>query len=147
MGEGEHIGVISRDEALERARESGMDLVEVDPDADPPVCKLLDFGKFKYRQKKRQRHKQHKPQLKEIRIGVATEEHDLAFKAGRIEGFLKEHHKVLVSMRLSGRQKAHRDIALEHLKAFIGRFEEIAKVERAPSWESSWRASSLLCPK
>ncbi|MFW5915276.1 MAG: translation initiation factor IF-3, partial [Planctomycetota bacterium] len=79
--DGEHVGIVSRDEAIKRAQEQDKDLVEVAPDADPPVCKVLDYGKFKYRQKKRRKkQKQSKSELKEIRIGLATEEHDLGFK-------------------------------------------------------------------
>ena len=147
LADGQHMGVVDRDEAIQRARESELDLVEVDPDSDPPVCKLMDFGKFKYRQKKRESHKHHKPQLKEMRIGIATGEHDLNFKADQIREFLAEHHKVLVSMRLSGREKAHRDIALAHMQAFVSRFEELGKLERPPRWESSYRVSALLTPK
>ncbi len=145
---GEHVGIVSREEALQRAEESALDLVEIAPQADPPVCKVLDYGKFKYQQKKRsQYHRHHKSERKEIRIGLVTEEHDLAFKATRVQEFLRERHKVLISMRLSGRQKAHRDHAREQMQAFAARFEEDGKVERPPTWEGAGRITMLLTPK
>jgi translation initiation factor IF-3 len=78
---------------------------------------------------------------------VATGEHDLAFKASRVREFIQEHHKVLVSMRLSGREKAHTGLAMEQLQAFLKRFEDVAQVERPPGWEGSGRLSALLKPK
>jgi translation initiation factor IF-3 len=139
--------IIGRDEALQRAREADTDLVEVAPNADPPVCKLLDYGKFKYRQKKRTRQTHHRSQTKEIRIGPETQEHDLQFKADRVREFLQEHDKVVVTMRLSGRQRAHGDLATEHLRAFGERFMDIAKMEREPTMESSGRLTMMLSPK
>ena len=146
--DGEHIGIVPVEEALSRAQETGKDLVEIAPDADPPVCKVLDYGKFKYRQKKRQhKQKHHKSELKEIRIGLTTEEHDLQFKANRVKEFLEDHHKVLISMMLSGREKAHGQDALEQMRSFGERFLEIGKVERPPRRESSGRVTMLFTPK
>ncbi|MDP6107291.1 MAG: translation initiation factor IF-3 [Candidatus Brocadiia bacterium] len=139
--------IVTREEALEKAREADQDLVEVGPAADPPVCKLLDYGKFKYRQKKRTQHKHHRSQTKEIRIKPGTQEHDLSFKAEHARQFLMAHDKVLVTMNLTGRQKAHGDLALDHLKIFGERFLDIAKVERAPTRESAGRLSMMLSPK
>jgi translation initiation factor IF-3 len=112
------------------------------------VCKLLDYGKFKYRQKKK-RHGQkgHRSRLKEIRIGLNTDPHDLAFKAGRVKEFLQEHDKVQITMRLRGRQRAHGDLALEHMAEFAARFEDVAKVERGPERGSAGQVSLLLKPK
>ena len=145
---GEHVGIVSRDEALKRAQENDLDLVEIAPDADPPVCKVLDYGKFKYRQKKRkQKQKKSKSELKEIRIGIATEEHDLNFKADQVRDFLEDHNKVLISMRLSGREKAHGDQAKERMNEFAERFEDVGKIERPPTRESAGRVTMLLTPK
>jgi len=125
-----------------------LDLVEVAPEADPPVCKLLDYGKFKYRQKKK-RHgqKHHRARLKEVRIGLSTGEHDLNVKANRVREFLKEHDKVVVTMRLRGRQRAHGDLALECMTEFARRFEDVAKLERAPERAGAGQLSMQLKPK
>jgi len=144
---GEHVGIVPLQDALAKAQEQGLDLVEIAPEADPPVCKVLDYGKFKYRQKKRLHQKHHKTELKEIRIGLATDQHDLAYKARRVEEFLREHNKVRVSMRLRGRESAHRDQALEQLRTFCARFEELAKLERPPTIEGAGRISAMLAPK
>ena len=123
-------------------------MVEVAPEADPPVCKLLDYGKFKYRQKKRKHgHKQHRPKLKGMRIGFSSEEHDLAFKAERVREFLAEHDTVEVFMVLRGRQRAHADLALERMVKFAARFEDTAKLERSPQRSSVGRVTMLLAPK
>jgi translation initiation factor IF-3 len=147
LADGQHLGIVTREQALQRAQEEHLDLVEVAPEANPAVCKLMDYGKFMYRQKKRERQKHHKSQMKEIRIGPDTQEHDLNFKAGRVREFLAEHHKVLVSMTLSGRHKAHGDLALEHMRAFAQRFEDVAKLERAATRERANRLSMLLAPR
>lgn len=146
--DGTQRGILPREEALKEAREAELDLVEVAPEASPPVCKLLDYGKFKYRQKKK-KHGQthHRARMKEIWIGLTTDEHDLAFKANRVKEFLQEHDKVVVTMRLRGRQKAHGDLALEHMAQFAGRFEDIAQIESGPQRSSAGQISMLLKPK
>ena len=116
--------------------------------ADPTDCKHLDYGKFKYRQKRRrQTQKHHRARLKGMRIGFASDEHDLAFKAARVRDFLQEHDKVEVFMILRGRQRAHGDLAVEHMKEFAARFEEVAKVERGPSRSGPGRVTMLLSPR
>ena len=147
VGEGEHQGIVPLEEAMQIAAEKGMDLVEIAPEAEPPVCKLLDYGKFKYRRNKRLHQKHHGSQLKEIWIGPKTEGHDLDFKAGRVRQFLGERHKVRITMRLKGRYKAHGTIALETLRTFGERFVELAKFEVAPMRENAERLSMLLSPK
>lgn len=146
--DGTQRGIVPCEDALKVARESELDLVEVAPEEDPPVCKLLDYGKFKYRQKKK-RHgqKHHRARLKEMRIGLTTGEHDLAFKAERVRGFLKEHDKVTITMRLRGRQRAHGDLALERMAEFSGRFEDIATIERGPERSSAGQLTMLLKPR
>lgn len=146
--DGEHVGIVSHEDALKQAQERGQDLVEIAPDADPPVCKVMDYGKFKYRQKKRkQKQKSSKSELKEIRIGLSTEEHDLQFKADRVIEFLQEHNKVLISMRLAGREKAYGEQAKERMSEFAKRFEEVGKIERRPTRESAGRVTMLLTPR
>ncbi len=148
MENGEHVGVLSREEALRRAEELGMDLVEIAPEANPPVCKVLDYGKFKYRQKKRfQQQRHHRGELKEIRIGLTTEQHDLDVKANRVVEFLQHHHKVLISMQLAGRQKAHTDQAISQMQAFAARFEQLGKLERPPTLEGTGRITALLAAR
>ena len=146
--DGDQLGIVSRDDALEEANERELDLVEVAPDADPPVCKLLDYGKFKYRQKKkRQSQKHHKARLKEVQIGLSTQEHDLSFKADRVREFLKDHDKVLISMRLRGREKAHGEQAMDTMREFASRFEDVGQVESGPERQSAGRLTMLLKPK
>lgn len=144
---GEQIGIVSRDEALENARDRGLDLVEVAPEASPPVCRILDFGKFKYHQKKKRSQKQQKTHLKEMRIGLNTDTHDLDVKAKQLQEFLDDGDRVLVSMRLRGREKAHQDLALEKMREFGERFLETAKYEKEPHRESSSRMSMMLVPR
>ncbi len=143
---GEHIGVVSRKKALEKAEECGKDLVEVSPDADPPVCKLLDFDKYRYNQqkKKHKQKKKSKTEVKEVRIGLNTEEHDLAFKAKRAREFIEDHNKVLLSLHMSGREKTYGDRAKEQLANFASRLDDIAKVERPPTRESGARMTMMI---
>ncbi len=147
--DGEHVGVLSREDALAKAKECGKDLVEVSPDADPPVCKLLDFDKYRYNQqkKKQKQQKKSKTEVKEIRIGLFTEEHDLGFKAKRVREFIEDHNKVLLSLHLSGREKAYGDKAKEQLQNFSEKFTDIAKVERPVKRESSARISMVISPR
>lgn len=138
---------MSREEALEEAQSRDLDLVEVAPNADPPVCRILDYGKFKYHQKKKRSQQQHKTHLKEMRIGLNTDPHDLGFKAKQVREFIEDGDRVLVSMRLMGREKAHQDMALENMRDFAGRFMDVAKFETEPHRESSSRVSMMLVPK
>jgi translation initiation factor IF-3 len=146
--DGDQLGIISRDDALKEAQERELDLVEVAPEADPPVCKLLDYGKFKYRRKKKlQGQKHHKAKLKEIRIGLNSQEHDLAFKAEQVQEFLKEHHKVMITMRLRRREKAHGDRALATMREFAERFMDVGVIEKGPIRVGADRVQMLLKPK
>lgn len=109
-------------EALRLAQERGLDLIEIAPKANPPVCKIMDFGKFKYEREKEERErtkKQKETQLKGIRIGFTTGKHDLVLRAKQIQKFLEEGDKVRIEMRLAGRQKAHRDLALHKFNEFL----------------------------
>ena len=111
--------------AIELAKERELDLVEISNKTQPPICKIIDFGKYQYMQEKKQRKqkaKQRKIELKEIRIGFATSPHDLETKAKQIEKFLKEGHKVRIDLRLKGREKAHGDLAREKLEKFLSMF-------------------------
>lgn len=144
--EGEQIGIVSREDALEKADEANLDLVEVAPDASPPVCRLLDYGKFRYQQQKKEKQSQQRTQVKEVRIGLTTEEHDLNTKAKQIRRFLDDGDRVVISMRLSGREKAHEDMAMESLSEFGQRFTDIAKYEKKPHRDHPSRLSMMLAP-
>ena len=120
--EGKQIGVISLEEALKLARDSENDLVEIAPMANPPVCKIMDFGKYQYQQSRQERlskAKQKKVDIKGIRIGFRTDTHDLDFKKNQAEKFLKKGDKVKVEIRLRGREKAHMDLARNNLVEFL----------------------------
>ena len=130
---GEQLGIIERDEALRRASEAGLDLVEVAPDAHPPVCRILDYGKFKYRQSKRtHRGKHHEVHMKEIRIRPKTEAHDRDFKIRRAREFLEDGDKVTVNMLLRGREVTHIDYATQNMQSFVEQLADVAKVEAGP---------------
>lgn len=146
--DGKQIGIVSREEALRRAQEVGLDLVEVAPNATPPVCKLLDWGKYKYLQKKRQHAeaKRHHPQLKEIRLTPKTEEHDLKIKIQRARTFLERRDKVLFNIRFRGREMTHVDLGEAMLERIKKELEDIAKVEQNARLEGR-RLTMTLAPK
>ena len=118
---GKSLGEMANFEALDLARSKGLDLVEVSPNARPPVCRITDYGKFQYIKTKQTRlasAKQKKVELKGVRIGLKTGRHDLDFKKKQTEKFLSKGHKVKIEMILKGREKAHQDLAKNNLKEF-----------------------------
>jgi translation initiation factor IF-3 len=136
--DGEMLGVLETSDALRRAREAGLDLVEVNPKAFPPVCKIMDFGKFKYEEKKRQgeaRKRQALIELKEIKIRPKTDDHDIDFKLRHIERFLEEGNKVKITCRFRGREITHPEMAMRQLQLLVERTREIAQVEVEPRME------------
>lgn len=125
---GEQLGVLPTQEAIATAKERGLDLIEVAPKANPPVCRLMDYGKYLYRKAKEdrlQKAKQKKSETKSIRLSARTGEHDLAFKTKKVLGFLEDGDKVKIDMTLKGREKAHFDLAEEKLLNFISGLGEI----------------------
>jgi translation initiation factor IF-3 len=121
-----------RDAALDKAREFGLDLVEIAPKADPPVCKIIDFGKFKYEQQKKekqQRKHQQTTAMKEIRFHPNTDTHDFDFKTRHAIEFLEDGNKVKATVRFKGREMAYTEKGADLLKRFIDEVGEIAKVE------------------
>lgn len=115
------------------ARERGLDLVEIVPNTDPPVCKIIDFGKFKYQQAKKEKKIKHKKSdVKGIRIGLKTSPHDLEHKAKQVNKFLKQGHKIRIELKLRGREKAHRDLAKEKIESFLSLISEKFKLEQEP---------------
>ncbi len=124
--------------AIELADEKGLDLVEIAPQAQPPVCKIIDFGKYQYEQQKKeklQKKKQHVTVLKEIRLHPNTDTHDFDFKARHAENFIKDGNKVKVSVIFKGRELAYTDQGRKLLEKFIERLQDVAKVENEIKFE------------
>jgi len=143
--EGEQVGVVPTEDARERAREVGLDLVEVAPTARPPVCRLMDFGKYKYEQRKKlqkAREKQHKIRIKGIRLRPKTDEHDFNVKLERARRFLEQGNKVQVTLLFRGREMAHIDLGRGLLIRFSEELAEVSTVERMPKMEG--RRMTLL---
>ena len=142
------LGVISTSEALEHARQAELDLVEVAPDERPPVCRIMDYGKFKYEQKKKQAKntKTHQVQIKEIRLRPKTGDHDIEFKVKQARGFLTDRDKVKVNVMFKGREMAHVDRGRQMILDIIAVLEDIAKVEKPPSMEGR-SMTAVLTPK
>ena len=127
-------------EALQIARERALDLVEVAPTAVPPVCRLLDYGRFKYEQEKKDREARKNQKivlLKEVRLRPKTDEHDIEFKAKRIERFIEEGDKVKVTLRFRGREMAHPNVGRQLLEVMAERLKDVAIVERMPLLEGN----------
>ncbi|MEA2781622.1 MAG: translation initiation factor [Rhodospirillaceae bacterium] len=136
--DGTMVGVTSLREALIMASDAGLDLVEISPNAEPPVCKILDFGKFKYEvQKKRNeaRKKQKVIEVKEIKLRPGIDEHDYDVKMRAVARFLEEGDKVKVTMRFRGREMVHQEIGIQVLERVRTQFDDAAKVEQMPRLE------------
>ncbi|EPY02762.1 translation initiation factor IF-3 [Magnetospirillum fulvum] len=136
--DGEMIGVVTLREGLLMAEEAGLDLVEVSPNADPPVCKILDFGKFKYEAQKKKneaRKKQKVIEVKEIKLRPNIDENDYGVKMRSMKKFLEEGDKVKVTMRFRGRELAHQDIGMKLLEQVRDDLETLGKVEQVPKME------------
>jgi translation initiation factor IF-3 len=143
------IGVVSRNEALERAAEAGLDLVEVAGNADPPVCKILDYGKYKYEEQKKKneaRKKQKVIEVKEIKLRPGIDDHDYDVKMRAMKGFIEEGDKVKITMRFRGRELAHQDLGMNVLMRVRNELDEIAKVEQFPKMEGK-QMTMVMSPK
>lgn len=130
------------------ARQVGLDLVEVSPEARPPVCKIIDYGKWKYQQsKKEQKAKSHAKQseLKEVRLRPSTDDHDMNIKLDRARRFLGEGHKVQFTMMFRGRQNAHKDIGYRQFQELAAQFADVAKVE-VPARSMGRRMTMIVAP-
>ena len=146
---GEQRGIVATLEAIRTARELGLDLVEVAPQSVPPVCKLLNYGKFKFEQEKKikdSRKKAKGGELKEIRMQPKIAEHDLDFKAKHVKAFLEEANKVKVTIRFRGRELAHTERGEDVLKAVLARLEGYYIMEKSPAMEGRFM-SMVLSPK
>ena len=143
--DGEQIGIVSIDEARERARDRGMDLVEVAAEARPPVVKMMDYGKYKYeaaRAAREARKKQHTIKVKEVKFRPGIEDHDYDFKVGHVRRFLDEGNKVKLTMMFRGRQITHPELGLEVLQKVTEDLKDVAKVESNANMEG--RAMSMI---
>ena len=136
--EGEQLGIMATQEALEQAEELGLDLVEVAPNERPPVCRFMDYGKYKYQRSKRQQQAKKKQKIilvKEIKLRPKTEEHDYQFKIQHVRRFLEEGNKAKVTVIFRGREMAHTELGRRILDRIIVDLEEIATVEQMPKQE------------
>ncbi len=146
--QGNQLGVVATETALEKARDVGLDLVEVAPDEKPPVCRIMDYGKFKYQQgKKSGSGKSHTTKTKEIRLRPKTGQHDIDFKVKKAEGFLSHRDKVQVSVVFRGREIAHVDEGKRVMAEVVERLcEEVGKVETPPTQQGR-RIVCIIAPK
>ena len=145
---GGQVGIVALDEARHRAVEKGLDLVEVAPEARPPVVRLMDYGKYKYEQARAAREakkKQHTIQVKEVKFRPGIEDHDYDFKTRHARRFLEEGNKVKLTMMFRGRQVTHPELGLEVLERVTEDLQDIAKVEAHPSFEGR-QMSMILAP-
>lgn len=142
------VGVVTVPEGLRRASEAGLDLVEISPNAEPPVCKILNYGKFKFEQQKKAaeaKKKQKVVEIKEIKIRPGIEQHDYDVKLKAAKRFLESEDKVKVTLRLRGREMAHQDLAMQVLQRFKADLAEMSKVELEPKMEGR-QAVMMLVP-
>ena len=147
--DGEQIGVLPINEALQRAEDRGMDLVEVSPNATPPVCKIMDYGKYKYQRTKQQQEakkKQKGYQIKEIKVRPKTEAHDLETKVRNIERFISKNDKVKITLVFRGREIVLKEQGQKVLEKLVEMTEDFAQVEQAPKYEGRI-VTMLLSPK
>jgi translation initiation factor IF-3 len=147
--DGEMIGIVPTRQAMTKAEETGFDLVEISPNADPPVCKLLDFGKFKYEQQKKKneaRKKQKIIEVKEIKLRPNIDDHDYDVKMRAATSFLDEGDKVKVTMRFRGREMMHQDLGMNVLMRVKDQLDPLAKVEQTPQLEGR-QMTMVLAPR
>ena len=146
---GEQLGVMPTQKALELAEERGLDLAKIQPQAKPPVCKLLDYDKYRYEQSKRERDNrknQRVVSIKEVQLSATIEENDVLTKAKMAQKFLADGDKVKVSIRFRGRQITHQEIGLAVMQDFVTRVKDVANVERKPATEGR-HMIMILAPK
>jgi translation initiation factor IF-3 len=147
--DGSQIGILPLREAQRRADEAGLDLVEISPSANPPVCRLLDFGKYYFQKEKKAREakkRQHEVEVKEIKFGPNTEEHDYNFKKNNAIKFLKQHNKVKFTVRFRGRQMAHKELGYKILDKIRHDLVQIADVDQEPVSDRN-TLSIIVSPK
>lgn len=136
------------EDALDRAREFDLDLVEIAPDADPPVCKIIDYGKFRYKQQKkekRQRKRSKQMQMKELRFRPRTDDHDFDFKSNHARRFLENGNKVKAYVQFRGRDIMYKDQGMDLLRRLIEEVQDLAKIDQPPKMEGR-RMITILAP-
>jgi translation initiation factor IF-3 len=144
--DGEQLGLMTPEEAISRAEEVGLDVVEVAPNSKPPVCRIMDYGKYKYEQKKKAgKGKGHAASLKEVKLRPRTDEHDLAFKLKNARRFLMDGDKVKITVMYRGREMVHRQLGREQLDRVVEMLGPMAKVENPPRMEGRF-LSMILVP-
>ena len=144
--DGTQLGIIETEEALEKARELDLDLVEVAPAEKPPVCRIMDYGKYKYDRKKKLTQSTHNAKLKEIRLRPKTDTHDIDFKMKRAKQFLQHKDKVQVSVIFKGREMAHLQEGHKVMERAIEELMEVGKIESAPT-QLGRRIVCTIAPK
>lgn len=147
--EGSNLGVLQTSEAIQVAQEAGLDLVEVAPNAEPPVARIMDFGKFLYEQSKKEREArkaQKQVEIKEIQLRPKTNEHHTQFKVRNARGWLEDGNKVKVRIRFRGREITYPEVALEQLQEIVDELADIAAVEQAPQLDGRTMLM-VLAPK
>ncbi len=147
--QGENVGIVTTDEAIERAEDAGMDLVEISPGAEPPVCKILDYGRFKYQDQKKKneaRKKQKTIDVKEIKMRPNIDQHDYDVKMRSINRFIADGDKVKVTMRFRGREMVHQELGLKVLDRVRDQLDEVAKIEQFPRMEGR-QMIMIVAPK
>lgn len=130
-----NLGDLPIAEALEKARAKGLDLVEIVSNTNPPITKIVDYGKHQYDTQKKERRKKagsHESEVKGIRLGLSTSEHDINFKIKQITKFLNQNHRIKIEMKLRGREKAHKDLAKKRIQHFIDQIPEEVVIEQEP---------------
>ena len=148
--EGEQLGILSVRDAIQVAREDGLDLVEVSPNSDPPVCRVMDYGKFRYQAAKKvqeARKKSRGGQMKEIKLRPHTEDHDLGFKIKNLKKFLAKKHRVKITVFFRGREMAYMNAGVELLKRVAEEISEDGTVEQPPTREARNRMTMVIIPK
>jgi translation initiation factor IF-3 len=136
--DGEQVGVLLLNDAIAKAEDGGFDLVMMSPNADPPVCKIMDYGKFKYEQSKKAnlaKKNQHVMQVKEVKVRASTDQHDLEVKLNRARKFLQDGNKVKLTMRFRGREMVYASRGAEQLKNIAEQMQDVGKVENMPNME------------
>ena len=147
--EGDQLGIVATADALQMAEEQGLDLVEVAPNEKPPVCRIMDFGKYKYQQSKRLQQAKKKQKVilvKEIKLRPKTEEHDYNFKSQHVRRFLQDGHKAKVTIVFRGREMAHTELGRRILDRMAGELEDVSTIEQTPKQEGR-NMAMVLSPR
>lgn len=145
--DGDH-AVVDIDDALERAREHDLDLVEIAPDADPPVCKIIDYGKYRYEQQKKEKERRKKSksmEMKELRFSPRTDDHDFNFKKDHARRFLNNGNKVKAYVQFKGRDIMYKDQGMDLLRNLIEEVQDLARIDQPPKMEGR-RMITILAP-